>query len=163
MTLKDVAGKANLSVSFLSQVETGRTSASVATLQTLARILGINMADLFSKTEDEDYSVLYRKYQEVHHHPSGVEETFLMFHANSALETTVIKFPPHSRISHKSGHEGEEFTYVLRGLIKIYLGEHDFILEKGDMIYYNSSLDHSWENPGDGESEILVSNTPSTF
>ena len=47
-TLKDVADAAGVSESFVSQVERGRSSASVATLQRLAAALGIEISDLFA-------------------------------------------------------------------------------------------------------------------
>src|SRR5436190_21787366 len=47
-TLKDVAEAAGVSESFVSQVERGRSSASVATLQRLAAALGIEISDLFA-------------------------------------------------------------------------------------------------------------------
>src|SRR5690242_21197963 len=46
-TLKEVAGAAGLSESFLSQLERGRTNATIATLQRLATALGIDVSDLF--------------------------------------------------------------------------------------------------------------------
>ena len=47
-TLKDVADAAGVSESFVSQLERGRSSASVATLQRLATALGIEVSDLFA-------------------------------------------------------------------------------------------------------------------
>src|SRR5438067_12463396 len=47
-TLKDIATAAGVSESFVSQVERGRSSASVATLQRLAAALGIEISDLFA-------------------------------------------------------------------------------------------------------------------
>ena len=41
-----------------------------------------------------------------------------------------------------SRHEGEEFHYVLEGRIKIIVGDEEFILEKSDSIYFDSSLPH---------------------
>src|SRR5258706_1581902 len=46
-TLRDVAERAGLSESFLSQVERGRASASIASLRRIADGLGVSMADLF--------------------------------------------------------------------------------------------------------------------
>src|SRR6266404_4825960 len=48
LTLKDVADAAGVSESFVSQLERGRSSASVATLQRLAAALGIEVSDLFA-------------------------------------------------------------------------------------------------------------------
>ena len=47
-TLKEVAEAAGVSESFVSQLERGRTSASVASLQRLAGALGIEVSDLFA-------------------------------------------------------------------------------------------------------------------
>ena len=46
-TLREVAGAADISESFLSQLERGRTNATIATLQRLATALGIDVSDLF--------------------------------------------------------------------------------------------------------------------
>src|SRR5207253_2909275 len=46
-TLREVAERAGLSESFLSQVERGRASASIASLRRIADGLGVSMADLF--------------------------------------------------------------------------------------------------------------------
>src|SRR3954469_13754604 len=47
-TLKDVAAAAGVSESFVSQLERGRTSASIASLQRLSAALGIEVSDLFA-------------------------------------------------------------------------------------------------------------------
>ena len=60
-TLKDVALAAGVSESFLSQLERGRTSASVASLQRLAAALGIEVSDLFASDGLPRPSVLRRE------------------------------------------------------------------------------------------------------
>src|SRR3954454_17323517 len=50
-TLKDVATGAGISESFLSQLERGRTNATIATLQRLSTALGIEVSDLFAASE----------------------------------------------------------------------------------------------------------------
>jgi transcriptional regulator with XRE-family HTH domain len=47
MTLKEVATRAGISESFLSQVERGLVGASVPTLWSVATVLGVMVADLF--------------------------------------------------------------------------------------------------------------------
>src|ERR671930_49034 len=46
-TLRTIAVRSGLSESFLSQVERGRSSASIASLRRIAEALGVSMADLF--------------------------------------------------------------------------------------------------------------------
>ena len=41
-----------------------------------------------------------------------------------------------------SSHEGEEFIYVLDGVIEINYGQDTYFLEEGDCIYYDSIVAH---------------------
>lgn len=43
---------------------------------------------------------------------------------------------------HLTTHSGQEFDLILEGKLKVQVGEHIEILEKGDSIYYNSSTPH---------------------
>src|ERR1043166_8278833 len=47
-TLREIAEAAQISESFLSQLERGRTNATIATLQRLSTALGIEVSDLFA-------------------------------------------------------------------------------------------------------------------
>ena len=64
-TLREVAGTADVSESFLSQLERGRSSASVATLQRLAGALGIEISDLFATNGLPRPTVLRREAREL--------------------------------------------------------------------------------------------------
>jgi transcriptional regulator with XRE-family HTH domain len=41
-----------------------------------------------------------------------------------------------------SSHEGEEFIFVLQGVVKIEYGKDTILLNSGDSIYYDSIVDH---------------------
>lgn len=43
---------------------------------------------------------------------------------------------------HTDVHPGQEFDYVLKGKLKVQVGDHTEILEQGDSILYNSSTPH---------------------
>jgi quercetin dioxygenase-like cupin family protein len=43
---------------------------------------------------------------------------------------------------HELSHEGEEFIYVIRGQMKMQVGEVEYQLKEGDSLYFNSSLKH---------------------
>src|SRR5262245_65433682 len=59
-TLKTIADRAGVSESFLSQVERGRASASIASLRRIAGALGVTVADLFEPTGPPRPRVLRR-------------------------------------------------------------------------------------------------------
>src|SRR5438067_13234200 len=60
-TLRTIAERAGLSESFLSQVERGRASASIASLRRIADGLGVTIADLFQPTGLPQPRVLRRE------------------------------------------------------------------------------------------------------
>ena len=43
---------------------------------------------------------------------------------------------------HTTTHAGQEFDLVLKGTLRVKVGEHEEILHEGDSIYYNSSTPH---------------------
>jgi len=49
LTLKQLANKTALSVSLISQIELGKSAASVSTLRKLSTALGVSMSDLFEE------------------------------------------------------------------------------------------------------------------
>jgi quercetin dioxygenase-like cupin family protein len=54
-----------------------------------------------------------------------------------------------------STHEGEEFIYVLEGVIEINYGKSAYILEEGDSIYYDSIIAHHVHAGNDSKARIL--------
>jgi quercetin dioxygenase-like cupin family protein len=58
---------------------------------------------------------------------------------------------------------GEEFLYVLKGVLEIVLRAESYTLKAGDSFYFESSVPHKWGNPGRSETCVLWVNTPPTF
>src|SRR5205823_15105461 len=65
-TLKTIADRAGVSESFLSQVERGRASASIASLRRIANALGVSVADLFEPDGPPRPRVLNRNERPTH-------------------------------------------------------------------------------------------------
>src|SRR5215470_11526343 len=61
LTLREVANAAAVSESFVSQLERGRSSASVATLQRLSSAVGVEISDLFTAEQQSGPRVLRRQ------------------------------------------------------------------------------------------------------
>ncbi len=54
-----------------------------------------------------------------------------------------------------STHEGEEFMVVVHGKVLVRYGKEEYILERGDSVYYNSVVTH-FIGAVDGPAEILA-------
>ncbi len=55
-----------------------------------------------------------------------------------------------------SSHEGEEFIYVLTGIIEIKYGKTTYTLSEGDSIYYDSVVDHHVHTANESPAKILA-------
>ncbi len=163
LRLKDVADAADISVSYLSQIENNKVNASISTLQILAKTLGIQVADLFIQPVKSDFTIIRKDERRNYKGAGGITETILSFQEDSVLESTIIEFPPKSRIKSKAKHEGEEFTYVISGSINVWLDDQFYNLDEGDIIFYISSLEHTWENKKNKKAIIFVVNTPKSY
>ena len=59
------------------------------------------------------------------------------------MEPFIIDIIPNEKSKpSKSSHEGEEFIYVLDGIVSVLYGNEIFKLEKGDSIYLDSIVPH---------------------
>ena len=55
-----------------------------------------------------------------------------------------------------NSHDGHEFDYILKGIMRIVVGEHEVILNPGDSIYYDSTLPHAMQAYGDEPVHFLA-------
>jgi transcriptional regulator with XRE-family HTH domain len=55
-----------------------------------------------------------------------------------------------------NSHPGQEFDYVLDGVLKIYIHENVIILNKGDSVFFDSSYEHAMEALEDQPAKFLA-------
>lgn len=125
---------------------------SLAPLIKIARSLGVRLGTFLDDVETPQ-PVIHRQADK--REPvtfssqlsnSGSHLDFFSLAGNKAgrhMEPFIIDInPAKSDKQMLSSHEGEEFIYVLSGVVKISYGNQNFILEAGDSIYYDSIVDH---------------------
>ncbi|WP_202319523.1 cupin domain-containing protein [Archaeoglobus neptunius] len=60
-------------------------------------------------------------------------------------------------------HDGEEFRFVLEGVIECIVGERSFKLKAGESILHPSDVPHKVKNVGNSKAVYLTVGTPPTF
>lgn len=55
-----------------------------------------------------------------------------------------------------SRHEGQEFNYLLKGKLKMVIGQHEITLEEGDAIYFDSTSPHGMKALDGQDAEFLA-------
>ena len=165
LTLRDVAERAGLSESFLSQVERGRASASIASLRRIADALGVGISDLFQPGVPARPKVLRRADR-----PAlafGVLGRKLMLTPKPLheLEVFVGELEPGGSTGEEQYAHGdsEELFVVLRGSVRLELGDELHELDEGDSIDYRSSTPHRISNAGDELAEVMWIISPPSY
>lgn len=163
LTLQALAAKANLSAAYISQMENGRVNVNLETLSLIGHAMDVAIIDFFSEPRSTDISVV--RTDELRWFPlvGNVFESLLVkFRTN--MEIFVIRLPPGTDTGDSSSHQGEEFSYVVKGAVQMILnGTNHYDLRTGDGIYYRSTIPHIWRNPHETDAEVIVVNTPATY
>jgi quercetin dioxygenase-like cupin family protein len=148
-------------------VETGKASPSLSTLKKIADTLLTTVGSLIGEgqkiSDNPVVKVSERKrLQEV---GNGISMYLLTSQdANKQMEPLLFKL--NQKASSGSAaykHFGQEFVLVLKGAMEITLNDTNYILNKGDSIYFNSNVPHSFKNIGKEEAEAVWVVTPPTF
>ena len=162
LTLAAVASQTGVSVSFLSSLERGYSSASIATLQKLATLYRTNVLSFFAE-EDNSRRLVRSRDRKVLKPNAGVE-MHLLASGNKMMEPHLFRIAPGAGSGGSYSHEGEEFIFVLQGKLEVWLDEVErFVLSGGDSLYFESTKAHRWQNLSEKETSLLWVNTPPTF
>ncbi|NUR78261.1 MAG: helix-turn-helix transcriptional regulator [Thermoleophilia bacterium] len=163
-TLKEVAGAAGLSESFLSQLERGRTNATIATLQRLASALGIDVSDLFAGSAPRP-RVLRRDARDFVAWGRLGRKALLTPKPFHLLEVVVARFEPGGSTGDEPYTHGdsEEFLIVVEGRVHLQLGPDVYEVAAGDSVHYESSTPHRVANAGDEPAEVLFVISPPSY
>jgi transcriptional regulator with XRE-family HTH domain len=164
-TLRAVADRAGVSESFLSQVERGKSSASIASLRRIAGALGVNVADLFEPSGPPRPRVLRRSER-----PSlgfGVlgMKRLLTPRPLQHLEVFVGELDEGGSTGEEPYVHGdsEELVVVLSGTVQLELDGEVHLLRNGDSIDYRSSMSHRVTNAGKGVAEVMWVISPPSY
>jgi DNA-binding transcriptional MerR regulator/quercetin dioxygenase-like cupin family protein len=161
-TLKEVAQATGLSISFISALERGGSGASIASLRRLAEAYGVTMRELFGADLEQSSPLVRGEDRPVMQWDNGVrfEE---MASGEKVMDPSYIRVPPGAGSEGFYSHNGEEFVYVVSGVLFVELKDQGtFRVEPGDTLYFPSTTQHRWW-AADEPVEAVYVNTPPTF
>jgi transcriptional regulator with XRE-family HTH domain len=156
LTLKDVSEATGLSVSMLSMLERGVSSASVGTLVSVASALGVHMRDLFDGTVTEGSPVVRVADQTSVTTTEGTTRRVAHNDTQAGMEMSVNEYPPGTSSGPTSTHHvGREFGIVVTGVLDVEIEGVVHTLATGDAIAYSSTRPHRISNPGTGPARAV--------
>ena len=149
LSVEEMAQRTNLSVEEYQQCEAGNRNLSIAFLYRCTLSFGVDMGDLLEGRSPKLRSYALTRKGE----GQRIEEAHHMIGFNLAAGfRNRIALPLYMEISYRPGaeyedielvtHEGQECDIVIRGHMRIQIGEKTEVLHAGDCIYYDSSTPH---------------------
>ena len=161
-TLEQAAGQAGLARSTLSKIENGQMSPTYEALKKLAEGLDISVPQLFTPPSKAQVSgrMAVTKAGEGQAHATVTYEHELL----GGTLTRKQMLPYRARIRARSvqefdgwvRHDGEEFLYVLTGMVRLYTEFYEPVdLRRGDSAYYDASMGHNVISLSDEDATIL--------
>lgn len=148
LTLEELAAAAAMSPSTLSRLESGKRRASLELLLPLTRRLGVKIDDLLP---DETPDPRIRR-PEIHRDgllivPLAPE------HADA--QTFKITYPPVSEPPELRTHDGYEWLYVLSGKLRLWLGDLDLTLTRGEAAEFDTRTPHALGAVGPRAAQVI--------
>ena len=146
---RTMSEKTNVSEAQYLVYESGKEDIPFSFIHKCALAFGVEMADLLqgSSAKLSTYTVTRKGKGQVTAKEDGIdianlapkfkdklaEPYYVTYEYSQGQENKPIQLTTHS---------GQEFDLILKGKLKIQVGEHVEVLEEGDSVYYNSSVPH---------------------
>lgn len=174
LTLQEVAEAAGVSRSFLSQVERGRVSPSIATLRRVADALATPMAHFFGSPDDSPGDpaaaprpvIARHERKRLRAQGTGFTYELLSPAAGTDIEFLWGYFDPGATapdVAGTSSHAGEEAFVCVRGSVVFVLDGEEHAIEEGDSISFDCTRPHRVENRGHSRAELVIAITPPSY
>ena len=148
----DVASKAAISVSMLSQIERGMVAPSIETLMMVCAALDLDASQLFRMVAADEHPVrILHNGERLRNKVGGVHYEQLMTSTQGAWQAEMFLLevaPGCSTTFSGGGHEGTEMGYVLDGNAVLTVDANDYAVGRGDSIHFSSHLPHQLRNRG---------------
>ncbi|TWT03195.1 helix-turn-helix domain-containing protein [Reyranella sp. CPCC 100927] len=164
LTLNEVASRAGISVSYLSQIERNRSRLPIGVLKRLSDVFGVHMnwffqANATSTPEERDIIVRKGNRRQLTFTGLGIVEELLSPNLSGPLELLLSTIAPGADSGDYS-HDGAEAGIVISGTLDLVVGGRSFRLEEGDSFAFDSTSVHRCSNPGELATKVVWVITP---
>nr|WP_263326890.1 XRE family transcriptional regulator [Neobacillus sp. Marseille-Q6967] len=148
LTLKDLAEQTGVSISFLSQVERGKSSVTLESLKKIADALGVNPSIFFAENHEQDPLEIRREsffYKDL---SNGVKD--------ASFSPIMVSLNPGENEGKPFAHSGHEFLFVLEGVLTVAIDGQFTELREQQSILFDAKKVHYWYNFTDSVVRFLV-------
>jgi len=151
VTLTELAETTGISVSTLSRLESGQRRPNLELLLPLAQAHGVPLDELVGAPATGDPRIHIRP---ISRHGHTILPLSRDTGSLQAFKHVIPASMPLAEPSLKT-HPGHEWMYVLKGKLRVVLGEHDLILTAGEAAEFDTQTPHWFGRTGAGAVEFL--------
>ncbi|MDO5702066.1 MAG: AMP-binding protein, partial [Lachnospiraceae bacterium] len=179
LSLSEMAEKTEVSLERYMEYESGETDLPFTFIHKCALIFNVGMSDLLEGQSSRlsSYTVSRKGHLQDKITEDGIQILNMapMFR-NKIAEPYWVTYEYQEELQnmpiHTTSHSGQEFDYILKGRLKVQVGDNTEYLSEGDSIFYNSTTPHgmiavdgrdctflAFVMPGAGVKETVIRNT----
>lgn len=159
LSLRTLAERAGFSPSFISQLENGQASPSIASLEQIALALNVTLADFFARPDTSDVVVVRANAR-----PSfrsswsrATIDSLMPAGKGQPIEAIMVTLEPAgSSGRHAAGVSIDQVAVVFSGRLSLTLAKDMLELEAGDAVLIRARTPHRWQNERRNAAQILL-------
>jgi transcriptional regulator with XRE-family HTH domain len=144
-TTEDLAKELGITVDDYCKYESGEMDIPVSLLYEIANKFEIDVATLLTGNEPKlhMYSLVrngeglpIERRKEYNYYDIGYKMT------NKKAEPFLVEVPAMDDVQHLFSHPGQEFMYVVEGVVQVTIGQQVLVLGIGDALFFDSKYQH---------------------
>ncbi|GGZ41327.1 DNA-binding protein [Streptomyces poonensis] len=157
LTLEAAARTAGLSAAHLSRLETGHRQPSLPVLLTLARVYGTTVSELLGESVPERDAIV--RAADMEPTRAGGWTYWQAGAPGRGMQSLRVHVPYGSQGDIVRVHPGEEWLYVLKGRLRLRLGDAAHVLLPGDSAHFDSLTPHRIAAADEDGADLLFVHT----
>lgn len=142
LTLEQLASQSELSAAHLSRIESGDRQPSIGALLGLARALGVSVGTLLGERRAGPALSVHHQSGPTHQVNGLAVSGASGFPGSSVIEALRISISPERLPPEPAVHHGEEWIYVLSGMLRLECGEETHLLGPGSSAHFDAQQPH---------------------
>lgn len=165
LSLRALAQQSGVAVSFLSKVESGRGSPTLATLLKILEALGVTAPEFFAEPNRQMNDVLVQRQADMKVLDDGDKFWRYLFPNSPGVKAvmTYEEYKPHTRHVETEQHGADICGLVLAGTLTLEVpGQDDVTVNAGDSFYIRAGTRHAAANRGARLLRLVVAELPRT-
>ncbi|MBX5088340.1 helix-turn-helix domain-containing protein [Rhizobium lentis] len=167
LSLQDVADKADISVSLLSQIERGMATPSLKSLRQICTVLNMPVGWLFDVPEGEHDDVIVRASARrlMNLGPKGMAKEMLSPDSVPGIQMLRIVIQPGGSSGPQpyNNESGAKCGVVLSGRLGLEVDKAEHVLDTGDSFAFEAKKMHRFWCIGDQPAEVIWVVTPAVY